>query len=127
MTLSADLAELHGDQIKTEEKGGQTNIGYWDRGQDWASWKVRFAKAGKFKVSLNGASQSETSEFVMEVAGQTVTGKAANTGSWDKFDTVNLGLIEIKQAGDQVVKIRPKDEKNWKPMNLRGILLQPVE
>ncbi len=127
LTLSADLAELHGDQIKTEEKGGQSNIGFWDRGQDWASWKVRFAKAGKFKVSLNGASQSDVSEFVIEVADQTVTGKAANTGSWDKFEKVDLGLIEIKQAGDQVVKIRPKDEKNWKPMNLRGILLQPVE
>ena len=40
--LGADDAELHGDQIKTEDQGGQPNIGFWDNGSEWASWKVRF-------------------------------------------------------------------------------------
>ncbi len=125
--LSADLAELHGDQIKTEEKGGQTNIGFWNNGQDWATWKVRFPKAGKFKVTASCASTSDASEFGVEIAGQTVTGKAPNTGSWDKFENVDLGSIEIKQTGDQEVKIRPQDAKNWQPLNLRNIALQPLE
>src|SRR5208337_495477 len=50
--LGADDAELHGDQIKTEDHGGQSNIGFWDNGNDWASWNVQFPQAGAFKVSV---------------------------------------------------------------------------
>ena len=31
LALTADDAELHGEQIKVEEKGGQSNIGFWDK------------------------------------------------------------------------------------------------
>ncbi len=127
LELGADDADLHGDGIKTEDHGGQANIGFWDNGNEWASWKVRFPQTGVFKVSASLASISGASEFVIEVGGQQISGKAQQTGGWDQFKEIGLGQIEIKQAGEQVVKIRPKDPAQWHAMNLRFVKLTKAE
>jgi alpha-L-fucosidase len=121
LTLSADTAELHGNQINTEDKGGQTNIGFWDKGDEWISWKVQFAKTGTFKVSANCATPHAKVEFVVEAAGQQLTGRAAAASGWDAFSNVELGQIEVKQPGEQVVKMRPKDAKTWQAINVRSV------
>jgi len=127
LTLSADAAERHGDQIKQEEQGGHPNIGFWDRGEEWVSWKVQFVKAGTFKVTAQYATVHPDSEFVVEVAGQSLTGKASQTGGWAEFRTLDLGLLEVKQPGEQTVKVRPRDAKTWKAINLRSVRLTPAE
>ncbi len=91
------------------------------------SWNVRFPQAGVFKVSASIASISGASEFVIEVGGKQVSGKADQTAGWDQFKEVNLGQIEIKQRGEQVVKIRPKDAAHWQAMNLRLVKLTKAE
>ena len=127
LELGADDAELHGDGIRTEDHGGQSNIGFWDNGNYWASWKVRFPQAGAFKVSASLASISGASEFVVEVGGQQISGRADKTAGWDQFKEISLGQIEIKQPGEQVVKVRPKDAAHWQAMNLRFVKLTKAE
>ena len=127
LTLGADTAELHGDQIKEEEQGGQPNIGFWDKSEEWVSWKVQFAKPGKFKVSATCATPHDSSEFVVEVAGQQLAGKALQTSGWADFRSVDLGQVEIKQAGEVEVKFRPRDAKTWKSINLRSVKLTNAE
>ena len=123
LKLSADDAQLHGDQIKTEDHGGQPNIGYWDHGSDWVSWKVQFPQPGVFKVTASCACVSGESEFVVELAGQQISGKAGQTAGWDQFKELSLGQVEINKPGEQVVKVRPKDPQNWRAMNLRFVKL----
>ena len=125
--LGAEDVELHGEQIRTEEHGGQLNIGFWDRGDEWASWKVNFAQTGVFEVIASLASISGSSQFVIEVAGQQIIGKAEQTKGWDQFKQINLGRLEIKQPGQYDMKIRPKNPRNWQPMNLRFMKLTRVE
>jgi alpha-L-fucosidase len=125
--LSAEDAELHGEQIRTEEHGGRLNIGFWDKGDEWICWKVKFPQPGIFEVSASIASISGSSQFVIEVAGQQITGKAEKTQGWDQFKQINLGRLEIKQPGEQDVKVRPRDPGNWQPMNLRFVKLTKVE
>ncbi len=127
LTLSADLADLNGDQIKVEDKGGKSNIGYWDRAGESASWKVRFAIPGKYNVTANIAGTFAGSEVVVEAAGQQVTSIAPNTGGWDAFKTVDLGQIEIRQAGEVVVKVHPRDAATWKAINLRDITFHAIK
>ena len=127
LTLGADDAELHGDQIKTEQHGNTANIGFWDRGNEWASWKVQFAQPGTYQVSASCATTNAESEFALEVAGQSLTGKVAKTGDWGDFRTVEVGQVEIKQAGEQVVNVRPRDAKTWKAINLASVTLKPVK
>jgi len=127
LKLGADDAELHGDQIKTETHGEESNIGFWDKGSEWVSWKAQFTKPGTFKVSASCASTSGASEFVIAVADEQISGKASQTSGWDQFKDVDLGQIEVKQPGLQTVTVRPKDAATWQPMNLRFIKLSRAE
>ena len=123
-TLAPDTADLHGN-LKEETQGGQSNIGFWDSPKDWASWKVNVKQPGKFKVTAGCATVHSGVSVVVEAAGQKLTGKVPATGAWEKFEELTLGTIEIKQAGEQVVSIRPGDAQTWKAINLRSIVLTP--
>ncbi len=127
LKLGADDAELHGSQIQAEEKDGQSNIGFWDKGEEWVSWTVQFPKAGVFNVSANCACPSGGSEFTVEIAGNQVRGQAERTEGWDKFKAVSLGAIKVEQAGKHTVKLRPSDPQKWSPMNLRFVTLSAAE
>jgi alpha-L-fucosidase len=125
--LGADDAEMHGDQVKTEDHGGQSNVGFWDKPQDWISWKVNFKKAGPFKVSASVASLHPTALYVVDVAGSQLETRPAVTAAWDKFQVQNIGTIDIKQPGEQLLKIRAKDAQTWKAINLRFLKLTKAE
>ncbi|MHB1033200.1 MAG: alpha-L-fucosidase [Pirellulales bacterium] len=120
--LLAEEAELQGN-LKTENQGGQPNIGFWDNASDSASWKVNFKQPGRYKVSASAATALGNSAIAVEIADQKVEGNLNATGAWDKFAESDLGAIEVKQAGAQAVKVRPRDAGSWKAVNLRWIKL----
>jgi hypothetical protein len=122
-TLGAEDAEMHGEGVKTENQGGQPNIGFWDNAQDWVSWKVKFKEPGSFKVSASCAAANRDSALAVEIAGQKVEAKVPATGAWDKFTTIELGAIEVREAREQIVKVRPRDPQAWSPVNLRWVKL----
>ena len=123
ITLSADDADLHGEQIKVEEKAGKPNIGFWDKADESASWKVNFKDPGKYKITACLAVVAGDASAVVEVGGHSVEIKPAATGSWDKFAESELGTVEVPQGGERVVKVRSRDAQSWKPINLRWIKL----
>jgi alpha-L-fucosidase len=125
-TLGADAADLHGDQIKQEAQGGQPNIGFWDKPDEWVSWKMKVEKPGAYKVSASTASLNDGVEFVVEVAGQQLTGKVPQTGNWSEFHETAVGQLKLDQPGDQTLKVRPKDAATWKAINLRCLKLTPA-
>jgi len=127
LKLSPDDADLHGDGIKSENAGGEPNLGFWDKPTDWASWKVKFVTPGTFKVATQCAAVSGGTDFVLEAAGRQLSAKAPQTSGWNKYQNVQLGRLEIKEAGTQEVKVRAKDAAHWKAINLRAIVLTPVK
>ena len=127
VTLAADTAVLHGDQIQVEDKAGKPNIGFWDKAGDWASWNVSFAAAGTYRITASLASPSAGSDFAVEAAGQQVTAHAPDTGGFDRFAMAEVGQIEIKEPGDMVISIRPQNPATWKAINLQNIVLKPVK
>ena len=126
-TLSAQAAELHGHRIRREEQGGQPNIGYWDLADEWVSWKVHFTQPGAIAVSASCATVYAGCEFVVEVAGQQLTGRVPQTSGWADFQVLDLGQIEIRQPGEQVVKVHPRDPNAWKAVNLRSVHLTQAD
>jgi CheY-like chemotaxis protein len=127
LTLSADAAQLHGQRIRREEKDGQSNIGYWDRADEWVTWTVPFTRPGAFTVRAACATVHVDSELVVEVSGQQLTAKAHQTRDWTDFHVLHLGRIEIERPGEQVLLVRPGDPSTWKPINLRAVELTPAE
>jgi alpha-L-fucosidase len=125
--LSATNAELHGSQLRLETEGGLPDIGYWDKGDEWASWTAQISKIGTFNVSVTVATLNADAGFVVEVGGETLSAQAPQTGSWDKFQTVDIGQFQIIQPGELVVKARAKDKATWKALNLNSVKLTLTE
>jgi alpha-L-fucosidase len=125
--LVPDDAELHGEQIGQEQRGGQANIAFWDRASDWVSWKVQFPKPGTYTVSADCATPNRDAEFVVEVAEQKLPGTAPQTGNWETFRTAELGQVHVQHAGEQLAAIRPRDADHWKAINLRSVTLKPAD
>lgn len=132
LTLSAEGATLNGKQIQVEERGGKSNIGFWDKADEGASWRARFAAPATYHLTAEVASQADGAEFVVEVGGHPmvgayqVIGKTPNTGGWDRFQSLDLGTLKIEQTGDLIVRIRPRSAATWKPINLRGLVFKPM-
>lgn len=124
--ISSEDAELHGTQIKVEDHGGQPNIGFWDKPEEWASWRIRVNQPGIFQVKASLATIHQNANFVIEIDGQKLTGTAPQTGDWAKFQEVNIGKIEIKKVGDYIIKCSCEDPKTWKAINLRYIKLEKL-
>ena len=123
--LTPDSADMHGS-LREETRDGRLNIGFWDNGKDWASWKLNVKQAGKFKVTALCATIHAGSSLTVEAAGRKLTANVPQTGAWDKFQDADLGTLEIKQAGEQTVNVRPSDPQTWKAINLRQIILLPA-
>ena len=124
-TFTADDATLHGTTLKLEEQGGKPCIGFWDNGGEWVSWNAQFTQPGKYKVSATLATVHSDANFVIEVGGESITAAAPATGGWDKFESHDLGEIEIKQPGPLEVKVRAQDAATWKAVNLNSVRLVP--
>ena len=84
---------------------------------------MNFKQPGKFKVTAGCATVHSGVSITVEAAGQKLTGKVPATGAWEKFEEFAVGTIEIKQAGEQAVSVRPSDAQTWKAINLRSIVL----
>jgi hypothetical protein len=99
------------------------DIGYWDKADEWVSWTAQIPKAAAFKVSVTVATLNTDASFVVEVGGEKVSAQAPVTGGWDKFQTIDLGQIQIRQPGDLMVKVAAIDAANWKAINLNSVQL----
>ena len=126
LELTADLAQTSG-RARLESRGGRPNIGFWDDPKDWAAWTVKFAKAGTYEVSILVAAGKGESQFVVEVGKEAVTGKAPKTDSWETYQTVSVGKVEVKEPGEVTVKVRANDASTWKAINLASVILKPVK
>jgi alpha-L-fucosidase len=127
LRLDADSADLHGTRIKQEANGAQTNIGFWDKADEWASWKVYFAERGAYRVTMRCATPHAGSEFVVEIAGQQRVARCPTTAGFADYQHVDLGRVQIPHAGQQVVTVRPRDAKTWKAVNVNWVMLRRVE
>jgi hypothetical protein len=121
--LSASDAELHGG-LQIESKDGQSNIGYWIQSDDWIEWGVRIQQPAEFTVVADVATSGE-SHLVLRIGDRELKADIPNTGDYAKFQMIELGHVQIDQAGPSSVVVRP-DKQAWSPVNIRSITLQPV-
>lgn len=124
LVLPADAADLHGS-LNTEERGGTSNIGFWDQAGDWASWTLQIPRPGKYAVSATTATIHHGARLSLEVGDSAVMATLPNTGDWASFRDTQFGVLEIKEAGQHTLTARPTDSQTWKAINLRKITLTP--
>jgi alpha-L-fucosidase len=125
LMLVADSAEVHGDKLNTEDRDGQSNLGFWDNPAEWASWTVRLSKPGAFEITASIATVNDGSDLLIEAGGNRASKQIEATGDWGNFKTISLGRIDLPR-GVQTITVRPKSAASWKALNLRFIQLRPV-
>ena len=126
IALLPESADLDGHAIKIESTHGAANIGYWTNAKDTVSWNFR-AAAGEYVVELTYACEkgSAGSEFEIEAAGTRLRGKTASTGAWNKFETVGIGTVDLKESGKCKLTITPLTKPGLGVMNVRQVVLRP--
>ena len=124
VALPAARAIVHGEQLHYESGGGRDNLGYWISPADWAEWQFKATRPGKYTVSAEIAALASPL-FEVRLAGKSIKVKAPNTGDYVKFQTVDLGVLELKKAGKNFLAVKAVKE-GWQPINLKSVTLKPV-
>jgi alpha-L-fucosidase len=126
--LAAAEAEITGQQARLEGEG-ELNIGFWTDVNDYAEWKVGVTRGGSFEVEVNYAcdGSSGDSEYVVVVGDQAVAGRTEVTGGWRDYRAAKLGKVRIDAPGVVSVMVRGLRKPGLAVMNLRSIVLTPVE
>ncbi len=126
--LDADLLTRAEGPIKAvmESYDDISSIGYWIQPQDYAQWRVNIASAGDYAVLAEYAAVSSSVGDKMIVSVGAATGQYAlqSTDSWKKFQTFQLGMIHVTQAGLQTITIQSDGVKGTF-CNLRSLTLKP--
>jgi alpha-L-fucosidase len=120
-TLNAADAELMG-VLRTEARGGQTDLGFWDNASDGATWTLTDVQAGKYTVTVSYASTAE-SKLQVALGDKKLQAGLPVTGSFDTFKEAALGDVQSNATGKVTLSIGSVDAKTWKPINLRWIKL----
>jgi len=127
LTLSPNAADIHGSQLQVEDKDGQPNLGFWDKAEEYVTWKVKFPAPGKYKVVTDIATINDDSQYVVKAGDAQVNGAAANTGDWAIFKENEPGQIDVPVGGEQTITFQPKNATSWKAINLRWVKLKKVD
>ena len=126
--LNASDADIVGGTAKLEG-GGESNIGYWLDVNDYVQWKVKVTKAGSFQVDLNYACDkgSGGSEYKITAGDESVSGKIDETSSWGDYRTVHVGTLKVDNEGMVTFAVKPSSKPGQGVMNLRSVVLKPVQ
>ena len=123
LKLSAAEARIYGPRLIFEIK--HQNLGWWIRPEDRAEWTCETA-AGKYHVRLDYACTNSAAgnEFVLKIAGHELRGKVAATGTWDDFQQIEIGEVELP-AGSCEVSMQSAGPIREALFDLRTIVLTP--
>jgi alpha-L-fucosidase len=121
LMLKAADAEIEGS-AQLEQYDGISNIGFWVDPATTVHWDADLP-AGEYNVELCIAAQpgSEGNQFRIVAGDQSLSGTIKSTGSWNKFETMQLGKLNVP-AGAKSISVKPTRIKD-PLMNLRWIKL----
>ena len=99
LVLGAEKARRNGSGFLLKRlPGDDFAIGFWNSAADFLEWKDQPVKPGRYDVELlYGCGNAKPNAFVFECGGQTLRGTAANTGGWDQYATLRLGVLDLRE------------------------------
>jgi putative heme-binding domain-containing protein len=122
--------EIYGPKIVMEQL--YKNLGKWQSENDKAVWNVELPKAGRYQMLLNYAclDGDAGNTWLLEAGdpkagGTQLTGVVAATGSLDRYQEVDGGVIELP-AGSLQITLRSSGPVKGNLLQLGGVLLKPV-
>jgi alpha-L-fucosidase len=133
-TIELDAADADlGAGLGIEQIEGKPSIGFWTNAEAEVAWDVKVSKPGRFAVTLEFACDADSGgSRIVLAAGEGPSAarlewEVPPTGGWRRFETAELGEVEIEKAGVIPVRIEPLAKPGLGVMNLRRVVLTPVQ
>ncbi|HEU4753455.1 MAG TPA: hypothetical protein VFU47_10150, partial [Armatimonadota bacterium] len=122
LALTAAQGTTHGDGINKSDR----DIGYWNSPQAYVTWIASPAQAGTYAVDLTYACAKECGgKFEVTAGEKRLQGLTEDTGGWDRYKTVRLGVLELPK-GPLAVRLRPLGPVRTALMSLTALKFYPV-
>ena len=121
--LLPEDAGFEGD-VKAEEKGGESNVGFWTNYKDSVSWSLRANRDGKYAVLIEASAPSAGSVLTIEGVGK-LTFPVPKTDSYESFQSSKAGEVTLKKGDKLRLTLRPV-ANNWHPVNVRKLERSPA-
>jgi putative heme-binding domain-containing protein len=124
LELRASNCSIFGGTLVFEPAHG--NLGYWQSSDDRAAWACDVVQPGTYEVVLEYACDNGTSgnRFRLQAGSQQIMGKTTGTGSWDNYQELPIGNIELS-AGPQQIDFQGVGRIKNSLIDLRRIELRP--
>jgi alpha-L-fucosidase len=127
VTLTAEQAVLEGEQIKLEEKGGEQNIGFWDRPTEKIHWLANIKRQGSYTVRGEfSAAEGSTKLLLQSLSGSSTAAEIPASDGWEKPVMVNMGWLNFDKPGVYHLVLAPAEAQKWKAVNVFKIQLAPL-
>jgi alpha-L-fucosidase len=143
-TLLSDFANTKGarkGKAGWMEKFGEwkhkTNIESWSNDRSYAEWSIDVKHPGQYFVNLeyNAWKEADGNEWdLVTQDGEKLrlytietTGASAAQGGRYRFRNIRMGIVDLKKAGKQVLKLTAASDPKGGGMQLHAIHLSPVE
>ncbi len=126
--LHAKDAIVHAKTMRYEAESHKNVLGFWTNPEDWAEWKFDVSKPGKYEVEVQqGCGQGAGgSEVDVEVGDQVLHFTVIDTGHFQNMIQRTIGVVELK-SGPQALAIKPKKKAGVAVMDVRRVVLRPVD
>ena len=127
LVLTADKAYINNNE-GSKDAGLRAHddiphVGYWIDNEASVEWQFRTKKPGVFEVRGEMSVQEEKTRFGVGLVDSPLMVEVKSTGGYGKYVEKVFGTIEIDQAGNHTLRVKP-DAAAWNPMNLRKIELR---
>lgn len=120
----ADMNNRYSTHLKLEQQNGKSNIGNWIDNRLWVSYTFEINEPGTFSVDADLAAENK-SGLVFNLVDEEKQNVMLNpSGSFSKYQVVNLGNLTFDEPGTYTLEIRPAKE-GWSPVKMRNITLKP--
>ncbi len=116
--LPADYVDIHnpgyGQHAVVKGSGTESVITNWVDPRSRLEWMFATTEPGKYRVETL-VRTAEGASLSFDLAGAKQAAALPSTG--DNYDLVELGEVEISEAGDLVISLQP-DVQNWSDVEL---------
>ncbi len=123
--LTAAACKMHGDEMRYENKYG--NIGFWNQADEFVTWIVEIPVSGEYEILVDYACPDVEGKNTcrLNCSDQIVLATVDSTGSWDKYQQIKIGTLDLEQ-GSTTVRFGAEEKISGWLMDLRAITLRPV-
>ncbi|GAA4846800.1 hypothetical protein GCM10023310_26070 [Paenibacillus vulneris] len=121
--------DIEGSELRYDTgKAGRDVVTNWTNAADRITWTYRAAEAGAYAVKVVYCAEEGTAggTFVVETAGQKLSGQVTPQGNGYSFIDETLGVIRLDQPGEYRLTVSADSISGEALMNLKEVQLKPV-